>query len=112
MFTKGTTAPRLHYAQHNQRLCAHTEPLCGQFPLKKLLQNNFNNPMFTRGPPTPFTTTLWLHDTTVWVYFSLKITRNYCFGQFIRKNHWKTTLNDSMVIRGHPSLVEIMGVKP
>ena len=78
----------MHYTIND---CVGTSNHCfGPFPLQKLLEHNFKNPMFPKGPPTPFTTqttTVRLYVNTVWVNFSVKTTRNYCFGQFIWKNY-------------------------
>ena len=55
---------------HKQPLCRHTKPLCGSIHLKTVLENNFQSPMFISPPPPPpstHTTTVWVHESTVWV---------------------------------------------
>ena len=105
----------------------HTEPLCVTIHLKKLLENNCQSPMFIRGPPpSTYTTTVWVHGTTVWVNSPQKTTgkncqgpmfirgpppinthnhcvgtRNHCVGQYSSKNY-KNNLHNPMFIRGPP----------
>ena len=106
MFIRG---PPINIQNH----CRDTEPLCGSTHLKKLLENNFQSPMFIKGspPPSTYTTTVWPHKTAVWVYSpqkttgkqlsephvykgfpSITNTHNHCVGTH---NHclpsWKTT---------------------
>ena len=40
-------------ADKEQPLCVYTESLCGSISLKKLLENNFQGPMFTSAAPPP-----------------------------------------------------------
>ena len=67
---KGSPQQLCHNTNNN---CVDTRNHCvSQFPLKKVLQNNYKSPMFTRfpPPPSPFKTqrtTVWGDETTVCV---------------------------------------------
>ena len=64
----------------------HTYPLCGLIHLKKLLENNFQGPIFIRGSPsTTQTTTVWTHTTTVLVIWPQITTGKQLSGPLIYK---------------------------
>ena len=102
MFIRGSPPPSHNTNNHCVSLRKHCVV---QFPCKKLLESNFQSPMFVRGSPYKSThiSTVWPHTTIVYtgkqlprrhVYegFPLYNTHYHCVGTHNHSVHyWKAT---------------------
>ena len=79
----------------------YTEPLCGSFPLQKILEIKLMGPMFTRASPSS------LHNTIN----DCVGPRNNCAGIFTSKNYWKTTLRFPCSPLFHNTINHCLGIR-